>query len=501
VPSSPEVERRRLARLARRAWSLKRTLDTRNETSQAFTLPSLLQVAGPDVAVRAVAWSEYVRTIEAELVAIQAEIDDTCFALYGIDAVDRIAISDGLGGSGAALEAKDDAGGPQDIAGREDSEGDGAAEEDGVAEIVSWAMGVALGRFDVRLATGARLAPSEPDPFAQLSACAPGILAGDDGMPFARPPADYPVTFPANGFLVQDPGHRRDVTTAVRAVIDVVFGVEADRWWADLGARLDPSGYDVSHWIASDFFEYHLRRHFKSHRKAPVFWQLGTPSGRYSLWLYAHRITRDIFFKLQNDLVGPKLAHEERRLSGLLQNAGGKPSASERKEISDQETLVEELREMLDEVKRIAPLWNPNLHDGVLLTIAPLWRLVPRLKSWQKDLKAQWDELVAGKYDWAHLAMHLWPERVVPKCAKDQSLAIAHGLADVFWVEGSDGKWMTRKMPTRSVDELVRERTSPAVKSALKSLLEADASGKSTGRRGRSPRRNASAAAVEGGEA
>ena len=32
-------------------------------------------------------------------------------------------------------------------------------------------------------------------------------------------------------------------------------------------------------------------------------------------------------------------------------------------------------------------------------------------------------------------------------------------------------KWTERKTPTRSIDELVRERTSPAVKSALKSLL------------------------------
>ena len=60
-----------------------------------------------------------------------------------------------------------------------------------------------------------------------------------------------------------------------------------------------------------------------------------------------------------------------------------------------------------------------------------------------------------GKYDWAHLAMHLWPERVVPKCATDRSLAIAHGLEDVFWVEGADGKWAARKTPTRSIEELV----------------------------------------------
>ena len=108
------------------------------------------------------------------------------------------------------------------------------------------------------------------------------------------------------------------------------------------------------------------------------------------------------------------------------------------------------------------------LDDGVILTMAPLWRLVPQHKPWQKELKSQWDELAAGKYDWAHLAMHLWPERVVPKCATDRSLAIAHGLEDVFWVEGDDGKWKPRPAPTRPVDELVRERTSTAVKSALK---------------------------------
>ena len=130
---------------------------------------------------------------------------------------------------------------------------------------------------------------------------------------------------------------------------------------------------------------------------------------------------------------------------------------------------------LLDEVERVAPLWNPDLDDGVVIVIAPLWRLVPQHKAWQKELKTNWDALCAGKYDWAHLAMHLWPERVVPKCAEDRSLAIAHGLEDVFWEEGADGKWTAREEPTRPVDELVAERTSPAVKAALESLLSAPA--------------------------
>ncbi len=89
--------------------------------------------------------------------------------------------------------------------------------------------------------------------------------------------------------------------------------------------------------------------------------------------------------------------------------------------------------------------------------------------------------------------MHLWPERVLPKCAKDRSLAIAHGLEEVFWVEGADGKWLARKTPTRSIEELVRERTSPAVKAALKSLLEAPA-GAGNGGRGRAGRRRSAVA-------
>jgi hypothetical protein len=142
----------------------------------------------------------------------------------------------------------------------------------------------------------------------------------------------------------------------------------------------------------------------------------------------------------------------------------------------------------LSEVKRVAPLWNPNLDDGVIVNFAPLWRLVPHHRPWQKELKATWDALCAGDYDWAHLTMHLWPERVVPKCAADRSLAIAHGLEDVFWIEGGDGKWTARKTPTRTIEDLVRQRTSPAVKSALKSLLEAPAA-TGNGGRGRSGRR------------
>ena len=60
--------------------------------------------------------------------------------------------------------------------------------------------------------------------------------------------------------------------------------------------------------------------------------------------------------------------------------------------------------------------------------------------------------------------MHLWPERVVPKCAADRSLAIAHGLEDNFWQPDSANadKWHPRTTPLTPANTLITERTNPA---------------------------------------
>jgi hypothetical protein len=42
-----------------------------------------------------------------------------------------------------------------------------------LAELLSWSVGVAFGRFDLRLATGERELPAEPDPFDRLPARSP----------------------------------------------------------------------------------------------------------------------------------------------------------------------------------------------------------------------------------------------------------------------------------------------------------------------------------------
>jgi hypothetical protein len=268
-----------------------------------------------------------------------------------------------------------------------------------------------------------------------------------DGLPLSHTPAHYPLSIPQDGVLVDDPGHPKDLTVQIRTAFDVLFGGYANVWWTDIVQLIEPDTHDLRTWLADKFFSDHLKRHSKSRRRAPLLWQL--------------------------DIVGPRLEHEDRGLAALIQSAGPSPSATERKAIAAKQSLVSELRTMLDEVKRVAPIWNPDGDDGIIINFAPLWRLVPYQKDWQRELKATWDVLCAGEYDWAHLAMHLWPERVVPKCKTDRSLALVHGLEEVFWVQGANGKWKPRSTPIRSEEELILERSSPAVKSALKILLEA----------------------------
>ncbi len=95
------------------------------------------------------------------------------------------------------------------------------------------------------------------------------------------------------------------------------------------------------------------------------------------------------------------------------------------------QTFELELIEFRDTLLKIAQDYHPSHDDGVQITAAPLWPLF-RHKPWQKVLKDTWTKLEKGDYDWAHLAMNYWPNRVREKCKTDKSLAIAHGLEELY---------------------------------------------------------------------
>ena len=96
-------------------------------------------------------------------------------------------------------------------------------------------------------------------------------------------------------------------------------------------------------------------------------------------------------------------------------------------------------------------------------------------------LKEAWESLERGEYDWAHLAMSIWPERVVPKCVTDRSLSIAHDVEDLFWVEDG-GRWRNLNPPEEELAEQVRRQQRPG-RDQLRSGLAALTLGEGRGLR------------------
>lgn len=376
---------------------------------------------------------------------------------------------------------------------------------DAARSVCSYSAGTAFGRWDIRIATGESAAQKQPDPTTPLPVCPPGLLQNEQGLPVTKEEmakleeegrSSYPTEIPWDGILVDDPGHRLDIEIRVRKVLQIIW---PDRWESIEREACDILGvHTLRDYFRkpAGFFSDHLKRYSKSRRQAPIYWPLSTLSGSYTIWLYYHRFSQDTLYQAAA-LAKEKLAHEERRIGELVREHGPNPGATQRKEQASAEAFVAELRWFHDEIARVAPLWRPDPNDGAVLIYGPLWRMAAH-RPWQKTVKEDWDALCNGDYDWAHLAMHLWPERVVPKCASDRSLAIAHGLESVFWVDEGDRKWKPGRAVARQVDELVRERTSVAVKAALRSLLEAPVTN-GNGGRGRGRGRRVANAVADGG--
>jgi len=179
-------------------------------------------------------------------------------------------------------------------------------------------------------------------------------------------------------------------------------------------------------------FEFHLKTHTKSRRQSPIYWPLQTPSGLYTVWIYFHSINEQTLFSCVNNFIEPKIIEVAENLVLL----GNKPvrTTQEEKELACLQSFHLELKDLYDELLSIAKFWKPNLDDGVQINAAPLWKLF-QSKGFQSKLNKTWVELDNGKYDWAYMAYNFWPERVLRKCHKDRSIAIAHDVESDFWEE------------------------------------------------------------------
>ncbi len=395
-----------LRSLALDQLEFKRSLDRTNEISHIFILPVLLRSPTDSLATQSAAWESQIAEANTQIIERQREIDDIAFSLYGIDNEDRYAIEASLN---SALTPKDEAYSEVTDDDLEDAADSPADTVSLVAALVSYAVGCAFGRWDVRYAIGALPTPTLPDPFAPLPVYSLGRLTGEDGLPTRVPQPGYPLRFDADGILTDDPDDDDDIVRRVRNFLDLVFGERAEAIEREacqiLGVR------DLRDYFrkpgAGGFWADHIRRYSKSRRKAPIYWLLQSPKRGYGLWLYYHRLDSDILYKAQVNYVEPKLRQVGERLDELRVRRAGAATPRDARQadraIEQQEGLLADIGEFRDRLKRAADLGlAPDLNDGVVLTIAPLRELVP----WS-EAKRYWQELLAGKHEWSSIGQQL----------------------------------------------------------------------------------------------
>lgn len=419
-----------LKEFACQAVEAKRRIERHNETCAHFVLPSLVRPSPrqQDLASALERTALEVSDARTLLSHTADQIDAAVRELYRINEADR---ANGPGSGGERVMGL-----PEPVTGQQ-----------AAAALVSWMVGVVVGRFDVRLATGGRTIPELPDPFTALPPSSPGML------PEGSTPPAYPIPVDDDGVLVDDEPHADDVVRRVREVFRFLWEDQADEVEKATCALLRTKA--LRDYFAKTgkggFWDDHFRRYSKSRRRAPIYWPVQSPRGLYRIWIYAHRLTRDTLPKLLGQrYLGGALAGVKHTIDELRLARQTKADLTKKQEerLAGLEELLVDLEEFMALLRAAVARTNdqgdtvgyaPDLNDGVILAAAPLHQMIPWLKTRKHggktvtELQAYWEELESGEYDWAHVAMAYWPTRVTEKSRKDKSLALAHGLdADFF---------------------------------------------------------------------
>jgi hypothetical protein len=276
---------------------------------------------------------------------------------------------------------------------------------------LSLCVGCVFGRWDVRILSGERQAEKCDDPFEALPARSPAMLKeGQEGSATEKTTGTYPLKIAAHSILVDDPDHPDDIARRVREALEVIWKGRVE--FVEKEALESLGVKDLRDYFRKPgkggFWDDHVSRYSKSRRKAPIYWLLQSSKKNYAVWLYYHRLDKDLLFKALVNYVEPKIRLEDSRLETLRTQksaAGGSGRDAKRlgKEVERQEEFLSDLRDFEDKLRRAANRHlEPDLNDGVVLNIAPLWELVP----W-KEAKNYWEELLEGKYEWSSIGKQL----------------------------------------------------------------------------------------------
>jgi hypothetical protein len=274
--------------------------------------------------------------------------------------------------------------------------------EPGIHEEISYLVGLAFGRWNVRYATGEVEPPPIPGPFEPLPRFSRGMLLGGGGYPVMTAPHDYPLRLPSDGLLHDDLGHPADILAALERAA-VVLNQSAK-------PLLKSEIQTLRGHLRDRFFAAHLSQYSASRRYGPIYWQLTVPSKRWGLWLYAPALSREILFATAR-AAHEKLALLNDTITQVRNRATGDTDRESRQRAESLEELVAEIEKFAAIADGVAQSgWEPDLNDGLVLNAAPLEALFID-RTWRTQISTHRKALQEGKYSWATVQNQFYGRR------------------------------------------------------------------------------------------
>jgi hypothetical protein len=309
----------------------------------------------------------------------------------------------------------------------------------------SWAIGVLLGRFDAL--TGGLVDLAEQRRKEQDIVIDPSSPIGHEhGLIYLSALDDH------EGF------NREEQPNVGKTCLQTFKSILGYKWGADKCAELwdeiqnalvldcrtdwtpvQHSKKSLNTWIRTKAFEMHSN----IYQKRPIYFPLVSANKSFFIWVNIHRWNEGTLNNILANYMNPDVSLLENRIRRLREDRQSIKDSRQlnaiEKEIADLDKLLDELKAFTAKVSQLATRgpapelqeieapYIMDLDDGVMVNSAALWEVV--LPLW-KDPKKWWVSLSAPKgkkdFDWSHLAMRYWPNRVMKKVEKDPSLAVAH---------------------------------------------------------------------------
>ena len=260
---------------------------------------------------------------------------------------------------------------------------------------LSYFIGAAFGRWDVRFAAGILEPPPRPGPYDPIPPTSRGMLLGENGSLTTRPPVVYPLDIPPDGLLHDEPGHRYDIVNAVESAVGYL---ETNP--EPLKLALPREVRDLRRQLRWRFFAAHVNDYSASRRYAPIYWYLAVPSREWGLWVYAPALSREMLFAIAGS-ARDKLRRLRDQAGQLRRSHLGTGDRAAAERVEWLESLTAEIEQFAEYADKVAQSgWKPDLNDGLILCAAPLEQLFAD-DAWRQRVAGHRRDLEMNKYSWA----------------------------------------------------------------------------------------------------